>query len=289
MGSLKALRTRIESVKNTKKITSTMKMVAAAKLRRSRIACEEARPFAESIAETVHGLASNLDKENSNILLQGYKEVKAVKILVFGSDKGLCGGFNEQLLKAVRTHIEKLEQQNIEVKVITFGNKAYAGLKTKYSDRIEKSYSDFSKDANFNVFKQISEDLTSDFKDNKVQQIYVAYNKFVNILTQEAVINLLAPIEIEQSEDISTDVILEPTKEKVLETLLPRFVASIINQSFLESAASEQACRMTAMEGSTKNASDVIEKLSLVYNRQRQANITSELIEIISGAQALNN
>jgi len=289
MGSLKSLRTRISSVKNTKKITSTMKMVSAAKLRRSRIACEQSRPFADAIAETVHGLASNLDKENSSILLQGYKDIKIAKILVFGSDKGLCGSFNEQLLKAVRSHIEELTKQNIKVKVITFGNKAYAGLKEKHLDKIEKSYSDFAKVADFSTFRQISDELTSEFKENKIQQVYVAYNQFVNILTQEAKINLLVPIEIEQKEDIASDVILEPTKEKVLETLLPRFVASIINQSYLESSASEQACRMTAMDGSTKNANDVINKLSLVYNRQRQANITNELVEIISGAQALNN
>lgn len=290
MPSLKSLRTRITSVQNTRKITSTMKMVAAAKMRRARIACEESRPFAEAIAETVHSLGNNLGNNTNSIMLNGYNEVKKVKILVFGSDKGLCGGFNDQLLKATIAKMKDFESQGIEVSLLAFGNKARDGLKTKYSDKIEKSYPDFSKDANYETFKNICEEITAQFENNEVQKVYVAYNKFVNVLTQEPTINQLIPVEIEESENTNhSDVILEPNSEKVLETLLPRFVTSNMNQSFLESAASEQACRMTAMEGSTKNATDVIEKLNLVYNRQRQANITNELIEIISGAQALNN
>lgn len=290
MASLKSLRTRINSVKNTKKITSTMKMVAAAKMRRARMACEQARPFADSVAETVQGLASNIEKEKSNILLRGYSEVKTAKILVFGSDRGLCGSFNDQLFKAIGSHIKELKQQGINAELIAFGNKARDGLKNRFPSLIEKSYSDFSKVADFAIFKEISDEITEDFNNNKVQQVYVAYNKFVNVLTQTPEIQLLAPLTFEESsEEKHSDVILEPNAETVLEILLPRFMASNINQSYLESFASEQACRMTAMEGSTKNASDVIDKLSLIYNRQRQANITSELVEIISGAQALNN
>lgn len=291
MASLKTLRTRIVSVKNTKKITSTMKMVAAAKMRRATVACQQARPFADGIAETVSSLSQNINKAESSILLKGHTQVETAKVLVFGSDKGLCGGFNAQLVKATETHIETLNQQGINVEVITFGNKARDGLKEKFADKITKSYLDFSKEANFSVCKEIADEIIAEFEAGNLQQIFVVYNKFINVLTQEATVKQLAPVVIEETEEntVSADIILEPSAAHVLETLLPRFVASNLHQCYLESFASEQACRMTAMEGSTKNASDVIDKLSLVYNRQRQANITSELVEIISGAQALND
>lgn len=289
MASLKSLRTRIASVKNTKKITSTMKMVAAAKMRKAIMACEGARPFADGIADTVSSLSKNMTKADSSILLKGYNEVKTVKVLVFGSDKGLCGGFNAQLVKATEQHIENLNQQGIKAEIITFGNKARDGLKENFADIIEKSHLDFSKKANFSVCKEIADELIAEFEEGKIQQIFVIYNKFVNVLTQEAIVKQLAPVEVEESDTPAADMMLEPSIDQVLEVLLPRFIASNLYQCYLESFASEQACRMTAMEGSTKNASDVIDQLSLVYNRQRQTNITNELIEIISGAQALNN
>lgn len=289
MPSLKTLRTRIASVKNTKKITSTMKMVAAAKMRRAIMACEDARPFADGIADTVGSLSQSINKADSSILLKGYSEVKTAKVLVFGSDKGLCGGFNAQLVKATEQHIENLNQQGVKAEIITFGNKARDGLKEKFSSIIVKSHLDFSKKADFSICKEVAEELIAEFEAGKIEQIFVIYNKFVNVLTQEAIVKQLAPVEVEENTAQASDVILEPSADKVLDTLLPRFVASNIYQCYLESFASEQACRMTAMEGSTKNASDVIAKLSLEYNRQRQANITNELVEIISGAQALNN
>lgn len=289
MPSLKTLRTRIASVKNTKKITSTMKMVAAAKMRRAIMACEGARPFADGIADTVSSLSQSINKADSSILLKGYSEVKTAKVLVFGSDKGLCGGFNAQLVKATEQHIENLNQQGVKAEIITFGNKARDGLKEKFSKIIVKSHLDFSKKADFSICKEVAEELIAEFEAGKIEQIFVIYNKFVNVLTQEAIVKQLAPVEVEETTAKASDVILEPSADMVLNTLLPRFVASNIYQCYLESFASEQACRMTAMEGSTKNASDVIAKLSLEYNRQRQANITNELVEIISGAQALNN
>lgn len=289
MPSLKTLRTRIASVKNTKKITSTMKMVAAAKMRRAIMACEDARPFADGIADTVSSLSQSINKADSSILLKGYSEVKTAKVLVFGSDKGLCGGFNAQLVKATEQHIENLNQQGVKAEIITFGNKARDGLKEKFSSIIVKSHLDFSKKADFSICKEVAEELIAEFEAGKIEQIFVIYNKFVNVLTQEAIVKQLAPVEVEETTAQASDVILEPSANVVLNTLLPRFVASNIYQCYLESFASEQACRMTAMEGSTKNASDVIAKLSLEYNRQRQANITNELVEIISGAQALNN
>lgn len=290
MASLKTLRTRIASVKNTKKITSTMKMVAAAKMRRATTACEQARPFAEGIADTVSSLSSNMNKAESSILLKGYNDIKTAKVLVFGSDKGLCGGFNAQLVKATDAHIENLHQQGIKAEIITFGNKARDGLKEKHADKIVKSHLDFSKKANFSICREIANELVTEFEEGKTQQIFVIYNKFINVLTQEATVKQLAPVVVEENENtVAADVILEPSANDVLNVLLPRFIASNIHQCYLESFASEQACRMTAMEGSTKNASDVISQLSLKYNRQRQANITSELVEIISGAQALND
>lgn len=289
MPSLKSLRTRISSVKNTKKITSTMKMVAAAKMRKARVACEQAAPFAQGIADTVYSLANNISKADASILLKGYNNVDVAKILVFGSDKGLCGGFNIQLIKAVESKITELTKQGKKVEIITFGNKAKDGLKEKFAKQIVKSHIDFSKTANFEKCKIEATDVIKEFEENKIQEIYIAFNKFVNVLTQEPTIKCLAPVAVEKTESAKANVILEPSTSKVLDTLLPRFIASNIWQAFLESFASEQACRMTAMEGSTKNASEVINKLSLEYNRQRQASITSELVEIISGAQALNN
>lgn len=291
MATLKSLRTRIASVKNTKKITSTMKMVAAAKMRRAIMACEQSRPFADGIAGTVSSLSKNISKSEAGVLLTGFKDVKTAKILVFGSDKGLCGGFNAQVIKATELKAAELKSQGLDVQIVTFGNKALSGLKEKFAKNITKSYLDFSKEASFVVCKEIADELVVDFENDKFQQIFVVYNKFINVLSQEPIVKQLAPVVIEANEaenTVSADVILEPSAKEVLDVLLPRFIASNLYQCYLESFASEQACRMTAMEGSTKNASDVIDKLSLVYNRQRQANITSELIEIISGAQALN-
>lgn len=289
MPSLKDLRSRITSVKNTQQITKTMKMVAAAKVRRATEACEAARPYAERIEGVLTTLAKNTDKRGAPLLLAGRENEKTVRVLVFSSDRGLCGGFNGQLLKETTTLIKQLQKDKKKVQLVTLGRKAKDGLKSTYGDLIVDTYDDYTRYVSYASAEEISSKALASMKNGDCDRIVMVYNKFVNMMTQTATTQQLAPftVEEENSTDTMASVDYEPSEETVLETLLPRNVTVQIFHAMLESNAAEQAARMTAMDNATRNAGDMINDLSLTYNRSRQAAITSELIEIISGAEAL--
>lgn len=289
MPSLKSLRGRIKSVKNTRQITSTMKMVAAAKLRRARDAAEKARPYADRLLAVLNNLAAQSDSASAPLLLQGRPNPQVVRIVVFGSDRGLCGAFNGNLLKAAFEAMRRFEAEGKTVEFVAVGNKACDGLDAKELNKVVKAYRDGTKDQSFAAASRIGTDLVDAFMHGACDEVYIVYNQFISALTQQPKLTRLVPFTAESSvqKGPSSSMDYEPSEDAVLADLLPRNLAVQVFQAILESNASEQGARMTAMDNATRNAKEMIKKLSLKYNRTRQATITSELIEIISGAEAI--
>lgn len=289
MANLKDLKTRINSVKSTQKITSAMKMVAAAKLRRAQEAAEAGRPYSIRMQQVISGLAANASKTNSPELLVGRKEVKKHLLIVISADKGLCGGFNGTIARQARSEIKRLEDEGKSVLVFMVGKKAADNLGREISkrtfDRVENVQ---GSNVNYNEVQSISEKILTSFEQSQFDQVSMIYNQFVNAITQNVVVTPLIPAHVE--DDVDKDTInydYEPEENELLQLLLPRNLTTQIFSALLESSAAELAARMTAMDNATRNAGDMIDSLTLVYNRTRQANITKELIEIISGAEAL--
>ena len=290
MPSLKSLRGRIKSVKNTRQITSTMKMVAAAKLRRARDAAEKARPYADRLLGVLNNLAAQSDSASAPLLLQGRPNPKKVRIVVFGSDRGLCGAFNGSILKAAFEAMRRFEAEGKTVEFVAVGNKACDGLDAKELSKVVKAYRDGTKDQSFNAANTIGTELVDAFMQGACDEVYIVYNKFISALTQQPKLTRLVPFTADASaapKGVQASMEYEPSEEAVLADLLPRNLAVQVFQAMLESNASEQGARMTAMDNATRNAKQMIQKLTLKYNRTRQATITSELIEIISGAEAI--
>jgi len=289
MPSLKSLRGRIKSVKNTRQITSTMKMVAAAKLRRARDTAEKARPYADRLLSVLNNLAAQSDSASAPLLLQGRPNPQVVRIVVFGSDRGLCGAFNGNLLKAAFEAMRRFEAEGKTVEFVAVGNKACDGLDAKELNKVVKAYRDGTKDQSFAAASRIGTDLVDAFMHGECDEVYIVYNQFVSALTQQPKLTRLVPFTAETSAHKGplASMEYEPSEDAVLADLLPRNLAVQVFQAMLESNASEQGARMTAMDNATRNAKEMIKKLSLKYNRTRQATITSELIEIISGAEAI--
>tara|TARA_R110000868_G_scaffold218576_2_gene469146 strand:+ start:75145 stop:76020 length:876 start_codon:yes stop_codon:yes gene_type:complete len=291
MPSLKDLRGRIRSVQNTKQITKTMKMVAAAKVRRARTRCEEARPYAEKLNGVLVNLATNTPSEGGPLLLSGYSEVNTVRLVVVSADRGLCGGFNINLAKKVMIKIKELEAAGKKVELVMVGKKAYDIVKQDYGSLVIEFIEDSGKNVSYALAEEIGTKMLLDYKAGKCQEVILFYNRFVNMITQEPMSQYLAPFKVDALADKETEVAssveYEPEEEEILNALLPRNVNVQLLNAMLESGAAEQAARMTAMENATTNASDMISKLSLQYNRSRQAAITTELTEIVAGAEAV--
>lgn len=288
MPSLKSLRGRIKSVKNTRQITSTMKMVAAAKLRRARDAAEKARPYADRLLAVLNNLAAQSDNASAPLLLQGRANPRVVRIAVFGSDRGLCGAFNGNVIKTAFEAMRRFEAEGKTVQFVAVGNKACDGLDAKELNKVVKTYRDSTRQLNFTAANQIGTDLVDAFAQGACDEVYVVYSQFVSALTQKPTLTRLIPFTPEaKPTGPSSGLDYEPSEEAVLADLLPRNLAVQVFQAMLESNASEQGARMTAMDNATRNAKEMIKKLTLKYNRTRQATITSELIEIISGAEAI--
>lgn len=290
MANLKDLKTRINSVKSTQKITSAMKMVAAAKLRRAQEVAEAGRPYSSRMQQVISGLAANANKSNAPELLIGREDVKTHLLIVVSADKGLCGGFNGSIARQTRQEINRLENEGKSVLVYMVGKKAADNLGreilNKTFERIENlqgSNVDYSK------VKGVAEKILLGFADNQFDQVSIIYNQFVNAITQNVVVAPLIPANVVGEQENESLVVYdyEPEQNELLELLLPRNITTQIFSALLESSAAELAARMTAMDNATRNAGDMIDSLTLVYNRTRQANITKELIEIISGAEAL--
>ena len=290
MANLKDLKTRINSVKSTQKITSAMKMVAAAKLRRAQEVAEAGRPYSSRMQQVISGLAANANKSNAPELLVGREDVKTHLLIVVSADKGLCGGFNGSIARQTRQEINRLENEGKSVLVYMVGKKAADNLGreilNKTFERIENLQ---GSNVDYNKVKGVAEKILLGFADNQFDQVSIIYNQFVNAITQNVVVAPLIPANVFDEQENEGLVVYdyEPEQNELLELLLPRNVTTQIFSALLESSAAELAARMTAMDNATRNAGDMIDSLTLVYNRTRQANITKELIEIISGAEAL--
>jgi F-type H+-transporting ATPase subunit gamma len=293
MASLKALKLRIGSVKSTQKITKAMKMVAAAKLRRAQEAAEAGRPYAQRLESVVASLASKVTvSESSPKLLAGTGSDQTHLLVVATSDKGLAGAFNTNIARLARRHAQELIAAGKTVKIYTIGRKGRAVLNRLYKDKLVHSIEpgDLGK-LIFADARGYADDLIARFEAGEFDVATLFYSNFKSVLTQEPTAQQIIPVAIPAAAaDASTGlaaVEYEPDEEAILADLLPRNVAIQLYRAMRENAASEQGSKMTAMDNATRNAGDLINKLTIQYNRSRQAAITTELVEIISGAEAL--
>ena len=290
MPSLKDLKNRIGSVKSTQKITSAMKMVAAAKLRKAQEQALASRPYTSLMDKVVTKIASKTSG-NTIDLLTGKADNKTHLIVVFSADRGLCGGFNGSITRAVRAEIKKLEEDGSKVKLLMVGKKSADSLNREFGHLFVERIDGNSAKPNYSDAEIIAKKIITLFENNEFGVCKVIFNKFVSAITQEVTFKSLIPAEIQKTEtdEVGSSSIyeFEPSEEEILNDLLPRNLATQLFSSQMESTASELAARMTAMDNATRNAGDMIDNLTLQYNRTRQAVITKELIEIISGAEAL--
>jgi F-type H+-transporting ATPase subunit gamma len=294
MPSLDDLKKRIGSVKSTQKITKAMKMVAAAKLRRAQESAESSRPYSDTMNEVIGSISNKVVSTSSERnLLTGTGDDQVQLLILFTSERGLCGGFNSSITKMMREKIEDLQKLNKTVKIICIGKKGYDILKRKYNDLIiDVIDMKAIKSVSYQDAKDISQKIIKMYFDNEFDTCSIFYNKFKSVIDQIPTHQKILPIENEKNNDLelnsSTSMLdCEPGESEILEELLPLNFAIQIFKALSESAASEQGARMSAMDNASRNASDMIDKLTLFYNRSRQAVITKELIEIISGAEAV--
>ena len=290
MPSLKDLKTRIDSVKSTRKITQAMQMVAAAKLRRAEEAAGAARPYAERFNAVMAGLAGSVG-EGGPKLLAGTGSDQTHLLVVMTSERGLCGGFNTNIVKLARQRAKKLLEQGKTVKFLTVGKKGREQLRRDYADNLV-GHVDMSdvKNVGYTNAQDVASDVLARFDAGEFDVATIFFGKFESVISQVPTATQIIPAsfeEAEESESASTVFDYEPGEEEILRELLPRGVATQIFSALLENGASEQGARMSAMDNATRNAGEMIEKLTIEFNRTRQAVITNELIEIISGAEAL--
>ena len=291
MPSLKDLKNRIESVKNTRKITKAMQMVAAAKLRRAQEAAEQSRPYTERFNAVVGGLAASVGGNGSAPkLLSGTGNDKVQLMIVMTSERGLCGGFNTNIVKLAKTQAAKLQADGKDVKILTVGKKGRDQMKRDFGS-LFIGHVDLTevKRIGYTDAQGIAKDVLTRFDAGEFDVATLFFAKFQNVVTQIPTAQQVIPAAFEAAEDsgASTFYDYEPSEEAILADLLPRGVATAIFSALLENGASEQGARMSAMDNATRNAGEMIDKLTIQYNRSRQAVITNELIEIISGAEAL--
>lgn len=293
MPNLKELKTRIASVKSTKKITSAMKMVAASKLRRAQELAESSRVYADSLAFILSSLAGKTTN-NSDLpeILTGRENPKTTLLVVNSSDRGLCGGFNSNLFRHAKNWIAQQQAQGKSVKIMTVGKKAASFYRRSELDVIAGFDDLASNDRQLQVAEEVKNKIVELFENKEVDKVFILFNKFISAISQEPSYQSIIPMTTEESAQEETQTSnavfeFEPDKNELLEYLVPRNFLTQIYRSILESAASEHAARMTSMDNATRNAGDMIDRLTLTYNRTRQAFITKELIEIISGAEAV--
>ena len=290
MPSLKDLKNRIDSVKSTRKITKAMQMVAAAKLRRAQEAAEESRPYAERFNAVMAGLAASVGgSDSAPKLLSGTGSDQTHLLVVMTAERGLCGGFNANIAKLAKTRATELRGQGKTVKILTVGKKGRDQMKRDYGEYFV-GHVDLSdvKRIGYADAQRIAQDVLGRFDAGEFDVATIFFSKFQNVVTQIPTAQQVIPFEVpEDYEAGETLYDYEPDEEAILADLLPRGVATAIFAALLENGASEQGARMSAMDNATRNAGEMIEKLTIEYNRSRQAVITNELIEIISGAEAL--
>jgi len=290
MPSLKSLKLRIGSVKNTQKITKAMKMVAASKLRRAQEAAEAARPYAEKMEGVIASLAAKVTPGDGPPLLVGTGRDQVHLLVVATSERGLCGAFNTNIVKSARQRVERLLAEGKTVKILCVGKKGRASLQRLYRDKIIDTI-DLSavKRLGFTDASAIAQRVIDMFDGGEFDVAWLYFSNFRSVLSQEPTEQQLIPVAVPDASGGGAEAAVEyePSEEAILEALLPRNLSVQVYKALLENAASEQGARMSAMDNATRNAGDMINRLTITYNRSRQAAITKELIEIISGAEAL--
>ncbi len=286
MASLRDIRKRIKSVKNTQKITKAMKMVAAAKLRRAQEAADAAQHYADGYRHLVQSLATMVDADDHELLAER-AEAKRAEVVVLTSSRGLCGGFNSNLLKQLARFMAEEGSEYDEVAVTTIGRKGADVVARRYTHRSDLTEVFVAGDQ-VQEARDLTEELARRFIAGDLDHVYVLYNRFVSVMTQEPTLTRLLPTALpDEVEEADVQVTIEPDPQTLLDHVLQQQLFLTLYQAVLDTEAGEHAARMTAMDGATKNAGEMIDKMTLIYNRARQAAITSELVEIISGAEAL--
>lgn len=288
MASLKDIRKRIDSVKRTQKTTSAMKMVSAAKLRRAEDHIREATPYAQKLKSIVSSLSTRFEGEEQD---SGFASLfrnssgKRTGVILVTSDRGLCGGFNSNLSKAL---LQQLNEEGVEcAEFAIFGRKGNDFFK-RTPHNILVNHTGTSPDQHLSLVRQVVDEFTQRFENDELVRVLLTYNHFVSVISQIPMIDQLLPIKPIEAESVDErEVLFEPSPEEILQTLLKKYVQNQVYVSWLDTIAGEHAARMTSMDAATKNAGEIIDKLQLHYNRTRQAAITGELIEIISGAESL--
>jgi F-type H+-transporting ATPase subunit gamma len=301
MANLKDLRLRITSVKSTQKITSAMKMVAASKLRRAQAAAEEGRPYAERMESMLSELTTSLSPmDGAPKLLAGSGVDETHLVVAITADRGLCGGFNGSIIRNTKRKVLNLQAEGKKVKLLCLGRKGRDALNREFSNQIINTLEGLTKTGvDFSVTRDVALNLVERFEAEEFDVCTIIYNKFVSVISQEVTIQQVIPFPVPEAKDNEADdnksdgktqnamYLMEPSEEEILNDLLPRNLSVQLYMALLESNASEHGARMSAMDNATRNAGDMLDDLTMTYNRTRQAVITSELIEIISGAEAV--
>ena len=282
MASLKDIRDRIKSVKSIQKVTSAMKMVAAAKIRRSQERMEQARPYTFALEEVIHHLLPDIDRDMLDLL--EVRDIKRKAYVVVSADRGLAGAFNTNITKIAQQEIDQFGKENVDLFCI--GKKSRDYFKRRDYNIIE-SHVDFWSELDYDNAMMIGRSIIDHFISGKVDEIHVIYNYFINLAHQEIKSEVLLPLVYDKQDKEIKDRLYEPSKEKLVSSLVPRHLNIQVWKYLVESYASEQAARMMAMENATTNAKDMIKSLTLEFNKARQAAITTEMLEIVSGAEAL--
>jgi len=287
MANLKEIRSRITSISSTMQITSAMKMVSAAKLKKAQDAIVMLRPYSEKLQEIIENVSAASDADNiSEFAVE--REVKKVLFIAVTSNRGLAGAFNSSVIKEMNTQFSANE--NVESEVLTIGKKAFDAMRKNKT--VYENHSSLFDNLSFDHVSNMASKVMSDFKAGKFDKVYVVYNKFINAATQEVVTEQVLPISVsaeKTTSDVNVDYIFEPGRQEILETLIPKSIKNQIFKAVLDSVASEHGARMTAMHKATDNADALRTDLKIFYNKARQAAITNEILEIVSGAEALKN
>ncbi len=283
MANLKEIRNRITSVNSTKQITSAMKMVSAAKLKRAQDSITQMRPYAEKLTEILGNLSASLDT-SENVYAQK-RDIKKVLLVPISSNRGLCGAFNANIFKAARDHSETYG--NAHVEVLALGKKA-GELLHKRDYRVREINTAIFDDLNYSAASEIAESLMVAFENKEYDEVVIVYNQFKNAAAQNVMVEQFLPVVMEEGGESSGDYIFEPSKEEIVEQLIPHSLKTQLFKALLDSNASEHGARMTAMHKATDNATELVKELKLTYNKLRQASITNEILEIVGGAEALN-
>ena len=287
MANLKEIRGRISSISSTMQITSAMKMVSAAKLKKAQDAIVMLRPYSEKLQEIIENVSAASDADSiSEFAIE--REVKKVLFIAVTSNRGLAGAFNSSVIKEM--NLQFSANRNVETEVLTIGKKAFDAMRKNKT--VYENHSSLFDNLSFDHVSNMTEKVMSDFKAGKFDKVYVVYNKFINAATQEVVTEQVLPIAVsaeKASLDVNVDYIFEPGREEILKTLIPKSIKTQIFKAVLDSVASEHGARMTAMHKATDNAEALRNDLKIFYNKARQAAITNEILEIVSGAEALKN